>query len=223
MNRLVLIYFEIKGRLRYLSHSELIRLFQRACARAGIRLAYAGRFNPRPKLDLPLPKPVAVEADADILTLRLDAGNSQTQPSEETCRQIKDRLNAQLPLGCKVISVFSSQSKDAVQPTCAEYLFELQNSLYQDPGFRRQLHHRIENLIKEPRILLRRSQKNKSKQLDVRPFILSIVASSGVVRVRTKITNNGTIRVNELENLLNLENNMLARPVRRVGICCQQN
>jgi radical SAM-linked protein len=67
----VLIKFKIEGSLRYLSHAETLRLFQRACARAGVNLQYSQGFNPRPKLSLALPRSVGVESDDEMLILRV--------------------------------------------------------------------------------------------------------------------------------------------------------
>ena len=69
-NMSVIVKFGIKGNLRFLSHAETIRLFERACVRAGIKLVYSQGFNPHPKLSLPLPRTVGVESDDDLLYLR---------------------------------------------------------------------------------------------------------------------------------------------------------
>jgi len=51
--------------LRYLSHLDLLRLFQRAMRRARLPLAYTLGFNPRPKLSLAAPLPVGVTASKE--------------------------------------------------------------------------------------------------------------------------------------------------------------
>jgi len=38
--------------IKYTSHLDLMRAWERALRRAGISLAYSGGFNPRPKLQL---------------------------------------------------------------------------------------------------------------------------------------------------------------------------
>jgi hypothetical protein len=63
--------FRIGGALRFLSHAETSRVFQRACARAGIPVKYSAGFNPHPKLSLPLPRSVGVESDDELLVVRL--------------------------------------------------------------------------------------------------------------------------------------------------------
>ena len=68
-NVLLAIRFKVEGTLRFLSHAETVRLLERACVRAGLRLRYSEGFNPHPKLSLPLPRPVGVESDEELLCL----------------------------------------------------------------------------------------------------------------------------------------------------------
>ena len=68
---LLVIKFKLSGSLRFLSHAEMLKVFQRACVRAGIKIQYSQGFNPRPKLSLPLPRSVGVETDEDLLCLRV--------------------------------------------------------------------------------------------------------------------------------------------------------
>ncbi|MBN2271219.1 MAG: DUF2344 domain-containing protein, partial [Sedimentisphaerales bacterium] len=63
----MLLKFRIWGNLRFLSHAETMKVFQRACARAGLDVAHTEGFNPRPRLSLPLPRSVGVESDEELL------------------------------------------------------------------------------------------------------------------------------------------------------------
>ena len=67
----VLIKFSVRGSLRFLSHAETLRVFQRACVRAGIEIQYTEGFNPRPKLSLGLPRTVGVESEDDLVQLKV--------------------------------------------------------------------------------------------------------------------------------------------------------
>ena len=97
---LLVIKFRIGGLLRYLSHAETLRLFERACVRAGINLQYSQGFNPHPRLSLPLPRPVGVDSDDELLTLKV---HWELNPGAEQLKEqsIKDALSAQLPEGCR--------------------------------------------------------------------------------------------------------------------------
>ncbi|MHC4625895.1 MAG: DUF2344 domain-containing protein, partial [Planctomycetota bacterium] len=44
-----MIKFRVRDTLRFLSHAETLRVFQRACVRGHIKILYSQGFNPRPR------------------------------------------------------------------------------------------------------------------------------------------------------------------------------
>lgn len=64
MNRIRFRYARGKE-LRFLSHLDMLRLFQRAMRRAGLPLAYTLGFSPRPRLSLAAPLPVGATASRE--------------------------------------------------------------------------------------------------------------------------------------------------------------
>ena len=78
--------FEKTGNAVWISHLDLMRLFQRAFKRAGLPLTHSGGFTPRPQVSIALPLSVGVESKCELLDFDLDG---QLPPLDE----IKDRLN----------------------------------------------------------------------------------------------------------------------------------
>ena len=58
--------------LKYISHLDLMRLWQRAFKRAGIALAYSEGFNPRPRLSLALPLALGVTSEAELMDIVME-------------------------------------------------------------------------------------------------------------------------------------------------------
>ena len=75
--------FSVTGDLRFISHRDTIRVFQRALARASLPVRYSEGFNPHPRLSLPLPRPVGVASEAEIIIVEFD----QAMPCGRTRRQ----------------------------------------------------------------------------------------------------------------------------------------
>ena len=98
------ILFEKTGNGIYISHLDLMRLFQRAFKRAGLNLKHTQGFSPRAMVSIALPLSVGVESTCEILDYELV---DQELPFEE----IKDRLNRALPAGVKVLDVYDSPRK----------------------------------------------------------------------------------------------------------------
>lgn len=57
---------------KYLSHLDLIRLWQRALNRAGIPLYYSKGFNPHPQISMALALAMGVTSDAELMDIMLD-------------------------------------------------------------------------------------------------------------------------------------------------------
>ena len=92
------ILFEKKGQAVYISHLDLMRLFQRAFKRAGLPLTHTQGFNPRPSVSIALPLSVGVESSCELLDFELDG-------EEIGCDEIRQRLNETLVDGVKVLAV----------------------------------------------------------------------------------------------------------------------
>ena len=58
--------------IKYISHLDLIRLWQRALNRAGIPLAYSAGFNPHPRISMALALAMGVTSEAELMDIMLD-------------------------------------------------------------------------------------------------------------------------------------------------------
>lgn len=212
---LLVIKFKIGGSLRFLSHAETVKLFQLACVRAGINMRYSRGFNPRPRLSLPLPRTVAVASDDDLLCLRVNRDPNSQQVADYESR-IKDRLSGQLPQECELLSVVAAEANASYQPDSATYIFPVPSE-YINP----KLKVVIERLLTSERLNLHRTgdaKHSKFKNVDVRPFLKSIETGDEEIVVECKISSAGTVRVDEILKLLELEPGKLTAPIRRTKV-----
>lgn len=96
--------FEKTGNAVWISHLDLMRLFQRAFKRAGLPLTHTQGFNPRPSVSIALPLSVGVESSCELLDFDLDG-------ESVSCEEMKRRLNAALVDGVRVLSVYENGGK----------------------------------------------------------------------------------------------------------------
>ena len=96
--------FEKTGNAIWISHLDLMRVFQRSFKRAGLPLTHSGGFNPRPSVSIALPLSVGVESACELLDFDLDG-------CEVSCEEMRDRLNATLVSGVKVLEVYEEARK----------------------------------------------------------------------------------------------------------------
>jgi uncharacterized protein (DUF2344 family) len=159
-------------------------------------------------MSLVLPRSVGVESDDEMLCLRLE---------EEEGGFDAEALKNELPEGIEIVSAEISRLKNVPEPSLVRYLIKVEKELA-DEGIKE----RIKGLLASDKIVVeRRSGEDlRIKPVDVRPFLESInVEAEGIV-VECKISPAGTIRVDEILSLLQLEVKDLAGPVRRMSVKC---
>ena len=98
------ILFEKKGNAVWISHLDLMRLFQRAFKRAGLNLTHTQGYNPRPSVSIALPLSVGVESNCELLDFDLDGDKVAN-------RIVRGKLNDYLVPGIKVIKVYDNGAK----------------------------------------------------------------------------------------------------------------
>lgn len=83
--------------VKYISHLDTIRLWQRAFQRATIPLAYSEGFNPHPRISLAVPLSVGVTSETELMDVYC---TSAISPHGFTAA-----VNQQLPPGIKILQV----------------------------------------------------------------------------------------------------------------------
>ena len=96
--------FEKTGNAIWISHLDLMRVFQRAFKRAGLPLVHSRGFNPRPSVSIALPLSVGVESACELLDFDLEG-------CEVPCGEMRTRLNEALVAGVKVLEVYEDGRK----------------------------------------------------------------------------------------------------------------
>ena len=154
--------FEKTGNAVYISHLDLMRLFQRGFKRAGLHLTHTQGYNPRPSVSIALPLSVGVESHCELLDFELE-GDSVS------CEEIMDRLNQALVDGVKVRSVYENggKIKDIALLDCTVYL-------EYDQGVSDKMVKELEALFVQPTLLVEKRSKNGMADQDIIPMIRNI-------------------------------------------------
>ncbi len=84
--------------VKYISHLDIMRLWERALRRAGIPLAYTEGFSPHPRLSLAAPLVVGVTSEAELMDI------FSTKPVSP--HWFSGAVSQQLPPGIKILEVY---------------------------------------------------------------------------------------------------------------------
>ncbi|MBA3234342.1 MAG: DUF2344 domain-containing protein [Propionibacteriales bacterium] len=96
MQRLRLRYAK-RGRLRFTSHRDFGRAFERAIRRADLPIAYSSGFNPHPRISYANASPTGAASEAEYLEIGVV---ERCDPDE-----VRARLDAALPEGLDILDV----------------------------------------------------------------------------------------------------------------------
>lgn len=169
--------FEKKGNAIWISHLDLMRLFQRAFKRAGLHLKHTQGFNPRPSVSIALPMAVGVASGCELLDFEIeDEGVS--------CEQIVSRLNKALISGVKVLEVYESSRKqrDIALLQCAI-------DLHYKNKIPARAQASIEKLFTQESLIVTKNGKNGPVEQDIVPMIKSVTLEPiGVKTLRIHVT-----------------------------------
>jgi len=92
------IRFSREQEVKFISHLDIMRLWQRALNRAGISLAYSEGFNPHPRMSLAAPLALGVTSEAELMDVFL------IKPASP--HYFTAALSQQLPPGIAILQVY---------------------------------------------------------------------------------------------------------------------
>lgn len=166
-----------KGDLVYLSHLDLVRLFERAFRRAEVPLAFTQGFNPHPMISFAAPLSVGVSSEAEYFDVVL------SEPL--AVDQFISTLNNTLPQDIQILQAAQMDEKQvsALMQEAALMVYTLTFSLDQ-PAATETLSEAVEVFKNQPEIIIQKKAKDgtgksnkrfgkrkKIKHVDILPYI----------------------------------------------------
>lgn len=200
--------FSKRGRERFLSHLDMVRLFTRAARRSLLPVRFSEGFTPRVMLSFPMALGVGLESIDEILDLEL----SEDVPPEKVMAD----LNAQLPAGVRILSAqrFPRAERTLVESIEYEVL---------EPPAPADFAQRAADLMARPDVVVHRERGEDSKPVDIRPFLSDLRVESGRIVLTLAVSDRGSARPHEVLQALGIpEARLLKRKtnlkkVRREG------
>lgn len=148
--------FEKTGTAAWMSHLDTMRLMQRAFRRADVLLHHSQGYTPHAYVSMILPLGVGIESGCEIMEYEIDGDLTITA----------EQMNAVLPEGVRVISVYESDKK-------AKNLTKLQMelTLEYDGGVKDGLTDALNELFSRQEIFVEKRTKRGMEESDIRPLI----------------------------------------------------
>lgn len=178
------------GRLRFLSHHELMRAFERALRRTNLPLRMTEGFNPHLIMAFPVALATGIESRDELMELELSAW---TAP-----KKIEAALAAQLPEGLGVAGVEAFHRSAREQVDYVEY----EAVLPEPPD---DLDARIDAFLEREECAVERDRGEVVKTVEIRRYVMALDREGATVLMRIQNTDGGTARPDEVLRALGLE------------------
>ncbi|MFS8197130.1 TIGR03936 family radical SAM-associated protein [Streptomyces sp. CWNU-52B] len=160
MQRIRLRYTK-RGRLRFTSHRDFQRAFERALRRAEVPMAYSAGFTPHPKVSYANAAPTGTGSEAEYLEIALtDARDPDT---------LRELLDESLPTGLDIV--------DAVEARTSGLADRLTASVWElrlDGVSQKDAEHAVDAFTAAGTVEVRRKAKNGVRTFDARAAVAGL-------------------------------------------------
>lgn len=163
---IIRVKFRRGDEVKFISHLDLMKVFERAIRRARLPIAYSQGFNPHPGMVFGLPLGVGVTSEAEY-------GDFEITDDEMSAQEFADRLNLQLPKGMEVLAAKKKVSKQNIMATIAasEYIVIVGTPAECN---QKTLKTAIDKYLSQKEIVVKKRTKNGVKDTDIRDMIFDL-------------------------------------------------
>lgn len=146
--------FTKKEDMIYISHLDLMRLWQRVFRRAGIAVKHTEGFNPQPKIAFATALALGTESDAEYMDVELE--------NDVELDFLIEKLNEKLPSGIEVLKGQRRQDKASIMSLIEWGTYEVQIKLLENIS-KEDAEKEIEKFLALDEIIDIRERKKKKK------------------------------------------------------------
>jgi radical SAM-linked protein len=163
--------FSKLGKIRWTSHRDLARMWERAFRRVGLPLAYSEGFSPRPRISFGLALPTGHESLAEYLDVEL------IELPELGIDVLPDEMSAALPVGvdvtCAALVEPGSPSLQESVTSCS-WRFAAAHRDGSPPPERAEIASRIDEVMAAGAVIVTVDRKGSPVTEDIRPAIIAL-------------------------------------------------
>jgi radical SAM-linked protein len=175
--------------IKFISHLDIVRLWQRAFNRAGIEIAYSSGFTPHPRISLAAPLPLGVTSEAELMDIFIIRGVAP--------HFFVSAVNQQLPPGMTVDKVHPiSFELPSLQSQVSRADYRVKVDPQKGPP---DIHTSVQDLLNRDHLPWQHQRDTGPRQYDLRALIESICVAeweppSGVLEMRLRCDAGGSGR-----------------------------
>ena len=159
------------GKVRFLGHLDMARLWERGLRKAAVPVAMSAGFTPRPKVSFGLALPTGAESTVELFDVTLDDSRLEVAGSSFDLGELRSTLTDAMPPGIDVLDIDShaprawSLQEDVTATTWVMAI---------DGGSAEEMADRVDAVVASSEIWIERERKGERRRDDVRPGVLDL-------------------------------------------------
>lgn len=162
------IKFSKQGYIKFISHLDMIRLFNRAFKKTGLHLEHSQGFNPHPKMTFGQPLSLGHTSIGEIIEIET---KDEFEPSE-----VMERLQNVMPVGIEILSCeYAPEGSKGIAGSITHAEYDI---TFNTPLVKPEM---IKEFLQQKEIITLKKQKKKKemKEVNIKPMIRKVTIKKG--------------------------------------------
>ena len=178
-----MIRFGKEPRLRFISHLDLQRFFQRALNRTGLPIAWTQGFNPHPVMSFGSALALGWTSEYEIVDFKLAAPMGR--------KRVEEAMRASLPVDLPVLDARLVDDKHPAPMAMVQASDYFIQPLGESAG---KILETVPDFLNRECVMAIRKTKSGEKEIDIRPLAISVQTCENGIRARLTLTERDTLK-----------------------------
>lgn len=195
----ILCKFTKLGYLKFISHLDLVDLFQRTLFQNKVDVKFSEGFNPHPRMSIAYPLPLGIESNSEYMEIYLN--------SEVDLDDFVNKMNERLPIGIKIVEAkYDDDESISNKVKSVVYAFKLLNTFY-DKNKDIDLAKELNKINDMDNLEIERKRKKGKKRIFVKEnakdYLNRLELKDDAIYAYIKMSENGSLKPALVFDILN--------------------
>lgn len=214
----ILCKFTKLGYLKFISHLDLVDLFQRTLFQNKVDVKFSEGFNPHPRMSIAYPLPLGIESNSEYMEIYLN--------SRIDLKDFLIKMNERLPAGIKIVeAMYDDDESISNKVKSVVYAFKLLNTFF-DKNKNIDIAKELEKINSMDIVEIERKRKKGKRRIFVKEnakeYLKRLELKDDAIYAYIKMSENGSLKpaliFDILNNYTNINMDELDIDLERIGL-----
>lgn len=214
----ILCKFTKLGYLKFISHLDLVDLFQRTLFQNKVDVKFSEGFNPHPRMSIAYPLPLGIESNSEYMEIYLN--------SRIDLKDFLIKMNERLPAGIKIVeAMYDDDESISNKVKSVVYAFKLLNTFF-DKNKDVDIAKELDKINSMDIVEIERKRKKGKRRIFVKEnakeYLKRLELKDDAIYAYIKMSENGSLKpaliFDILNNYTNINMDELDIDLERIGL-----